>query len=296
MTLRLTLLFALFLCLAAQGEKPPAAPKSAELYSWRTADGKVLYGLQVGDVPQTPELLIEDKKYHLSTQEDLGKALVKLGVGATVSWHHRNQKGRATFPPEEVEVETKETALKAGVNLSIQNGEDLEPEYWNQPRGRYEDALKKLSSATKTEQKSDALRKAAREAFALGLYPEAKKLAQELEVLAPRLKEEENWTYGDAVQDFNLVLGRVAVAEGDINTARGCLLGAGYSPGSPRMNSLGPDMSLANDLLAKGERKLVLQYLDLCRNFWKTDHGLIDQWIVKIKHGEIPDFGTNLRD
>lgn len=294
MNLRPAILAALLFCVAAHGEKPPAPPKTAVLYSWRTPDGKVIYGLQIGDVPKIPEILSEDKKYHLHTQEELGRALEKLEPGATVSWQHRNQKGRSTLPPEEIEVETKETALKAKVSLRLADGGSLEPEYWNQPRGRYEDALKKIASAVKTEQKSDALRQAAREAFALGLYPEAKKHAQELEALAPKLKEEENWTYGDAVQDFNLILGRVAVAEGDIDTACGCLLGAGYSPGSPRMNSLGPDMNLANDLLARGERKLVLQYLDLCRNFWRTDHGLIDQWTLKIKHGEIPDFGANL--
>jgi len=253
-----------------------------------------MYGLRIGNDPSSFDGLINDKKYQIQNQKELEKAFEKLGPGTRLFWRHLNPTRRLTRPPEEIEVETKESALKAQVILSLVDEENLEPEYWNQPRGRYEDAVKKLSSATTDNQRLSALRTAAKEAFLLGLYPEAKKYALDLEILAPKLKESENWNYGDAVQDFNIILGRVAIAEGDLDTARGCLLGAGYSPGSPVMNSLGPDMSLARDLLAQGDRKVVLQYLDLCRNFWKTDHGLIDQWSEKIKVGGIPDFGTNI--
>ena len=60
------------------------------------------------------------------------------------------------------------------------------------------------------------------------------------------------------------------------------------------MNSFGPNVSLAKDLLEKGERDVVIQYLGLCRKFWKLDRGRLDKWIHEIKDGKIPDFGANL--
>jgi hypothetical protein len=60
------------------------------------------------------------------------------------------------------------------------------------------------------------------------------------------------------------------------------------------MNSFGPNVSLAKDLLEKGERDAVIQYLELCRKFWKMDNGRLDQWIKEIKAGKVPQFGANL--
>ena len=103
-----------------------------------------------------------------------------------------------------------------------------------------------------------------------------------------------DWNYGNAVQDANLVLGRIAVKDGRVDEAKQYLLAAGNSPGSPQMNSFGPNVSLAKDLLEKGERDVVIQYLELCRKFWKMHGGSLDQWIQEIKDGKIPDFGANL--
>jgi len=284
---------ALFLSqVSAQSQDESSKDRQVDLYSWRVPDGKILYGLRIGNNPVTAEALIEDKKYHLTNRNELEKALSQLISGTTVTWHHLSVKGRPSLPPEEIEVETKETALKAGVTLVIPDTTGMEPEYWNQPRGRYDDAVKKLEAATTDSQRMEALRTAAKEAFSLKMYPEAQKYAKELEALASNMKD--HLSYGDAVQDYNIILGRIAVVQGDLDSAKGYLIGAGYSPGSPAMNTLGPNMSLAKDLLDKGERSIVLDYLDLCRNFWKIDHGLIDQWINKIKHGETPDFGTNI--
>jgi hypothetical protein len=53
-------------------------------------------------------------------------------------------------------------------------------------------------------------------------------------------------------------------------------------------------MSLAKDLLEKGERNVVLEHFELCRKFWKMDRGRLDQWSQDVKAGKIPDFGANL--
>jgi hypothetical protein len=60
------------------------------------------------------------------------------------------------------------------------------------------------------------------------------------------------------------------------------------------MNSFGPNMSLAKDLLQKGERDVVLEHFELCRKFWKMDRGRVDQWSQDVNAGKIPDFGANL--
>ena len=40
-------------------------------------------------------------------------------------------------------------------------------------------------------------------------------------------------------------------------------------PGSPQLNSFGPIMSLAEELLEQGEPDTVLEFFAECRKFWK---------------------------
>jgi hypothetical protein len=49
-------------------------------------------------------------------------------------------------------------------------------------------------------------------------------------------------------------LGLIAVHKNDIETARRELLESGKTPGSPTLNSFGPNMILAKELLEKGAR------------------------------------------
>jgi hypothetical protein len=137
-----------------------------------------------------------------------------------------------------------------------------------------------------------ALNDAAKESFVLGKTEDARTYANNLLALLPKFPND--WNYGNAVQDANLVLGRIAVQEGRLEDAKRHLLEAGKSPGSPQMNSFGPNMSLAKDLLEKGERNVVLEHFELCRKFWKMDRGRLDQWSQDVKAGKIPDFGANL--
>lgn len=150
-------------------------------------------------------------------------------------------------------------------------------------------ATNELAKAKTPEERFYALNDAAKESFVAGNLEDAKKYAQELMTLLPKFPSD--WNYGNAVQDGNLVLGRIAVKEGRIPQAKEHLIAAGKSPGSPQMNSFGPDLSLAKDLLEKGERDVVIQYLELCRRFWKLHEGRLDRWIREIKDGKVPDFG-----
>jgi predicted Zn-dependent protease len=147
--------------------------------------------------------------------------------------------------------------------------------------------------AAKTEQKRFyALDGAAKESFVAGKIEEARNDAQELLTLLPKYKGD--WNYGNAVQDANLVLGRIAMREGKTEAAKKHLIAAGQSSGSPQMDSFGPNMTLAKDLLEKGERDTVIEYFMLCRKFWKLDHGKLDQWTQEVMDGKTPDFGANL--
>lgn len=110
--------------------------------------------------------------------------------------------------------------------------------------------------------------------------------------LLPKYKGD--WNYGNAIHDANLVLGRIAVREGNIEMAKKHLIAAGKSPGSPQMNSFGPNMTLAKDLLEKGERDAVVEYFMLCRRFWKLHEEKLDQWMHEVMDGKTPDFGANL--
>lgn len=103
-----------------------------------------------------------------------------------------------------------------------------------------------------------------------------------------------NWNYGNAIHVGNLVLGRIALASGNVSEAKRLLLEAGKSPGSPQLNSFGPNMLLAKELLAKGEREAVIQYFDLCAKFWTPQDGRLSAWKALVIKGDMPDFGANL--
>jgi hypothetical protein len=100
--------------------------------------------------------------------------------------------------------------------------------------------------------------------------------------------------YSDATHIANLVLGQLALTDGDVAKAKAHLLAAGDVPGSPVLNSFGPNMLLAKELLARGEREVVVQYLLACSKFWKMQNGKLEGWQQTIAQGGTPDFGSNL--
>lgn len=160
------------------------------------------------------------------------------------------------------------------------------------PQERLDRAINELNKAGSSEERFYALDDAAKESFLVGRTDEARKYAEELLAMLPQFKD--NWNYGNGVQDGNLVLGRIAVREGRIDDGKRYLIEAGKSPGSPQMDSFGPNMSLAKDLLEKGDREVVLEYFELCRKFWKMGRDDLDRWSADVKAGKTPDFGANL--
>lgn len=107
---------------------------------------------------------------------------------------------------------------------------------------------------------------------------------------------EAGWNSGNRIHHGNLVLGRIALREGNIEAAKSRLIAAGKTPGSPQLNSFGPNMALAKALLEIGEREAVLEYFRLCSKFWNSDRAKekLDNWSVLSAAGRIPDFRANL--
>ncbi|SRR6266571_6716773 len=159
-------------------------------------------------------------------------------------------------------------------------------------RQNYQRAMNDLKTAKTEAKRFYALDRAAKESFVAGNIEAARNYAQELMTLLPKYKGD--WNYGNAIHDANLVLGRIAIREGNTEAAKKYLIAAGKSPGSPQMDSFGPNMTLAKDLLEKGERDAVLEYFMRCRKFWKMDFGKLDQWLHQVMDGKTPDFGANL--
>jgi hypothetical protein len=92
-----------------------------------------------------------------------------------------------------------------------------------------------------------------------------------------------DWNYGNAIYYSNWVLGRIALQQGDAARAGEYLLRAGATPGSPQLNSFGPNMKLAQEPVEKGQTAVVLQNFGLCAKFWKLEEGKLAAWTATVK-------------
>ena len=135
-------------------------------------------------------------------------------------------------------------------------------------------------------------------AFGAGEYDKARQYANDL----LRRNEESavvdqagGFPYDDERHHAHLILGRLALRDGDAAGAEAHLLAMGRVSGSPNLDTFGPNMQLAQDLLKVGKRHAVLAYFDECAKFWTFDHGAkLKQWKAQVQKGEVPDFGGNL--
>lgn len=101
------------------------------------------------------------------------------------------------------------------------------------------------------------------------------------------------WNYGNAIHIGNVVLGLIALNKNDLESAKSYLILAGKTPGSPQLDTYGPNMILARELLVKGEKDTVIRYFELCRHFW-DDNGRLVFWAEKVKKDMMPTFDNRL--
>jgi len=125
-------------------------------------------------------------------------------------------------------------------------------------------------------------------AYHLGDLERAREIAQTALAMAAHYPD--SWNFGNAVHYGHTVLGLVALRAGDPKVALSELIASGEVRGSPQLNSFGPSMRLARELLKDGERDGVMVYLGLCRKFWKLGQRWIDIWEKKIARGVVPKF------
>lgn len=126
-------------------------------------------------------------------------------------------------------------------------------------------------------------------AYDAGQPARARELAQQL---VDEASQETNWNTGNALHKAHLVLGLLALDDGDLGKAKSHILDSGRIPGSPQLNSFGPNMRLALALLQRGESQVVLEYFELCGKFWPSP--MLDEWRDQVRAGEIPDFAASL--
>ena len=80
-------------------------------------------------------------------------------------------------------------------------------------------------------------------------------------------QSERDWNYGNAIHQGHLILGRLALMDGNVQQAKEELIAAGNTPGSPQLNSFGPNMTLAKELLEKANATRCCSTLNSARSF-----------------------------
>jgi hypothetical protein len=145
---------------------------------------------------------------------------------------------------------------------------------------------KEFELQTEGSSKFYALTDLAESAVAAGDLKAGRSYAQQLLNTAEAFKDD--WNYGNAIYTGHVVLGEVALQSGDVDKAAAELVLAGKTPGSPQLNSFGPELRFANEVLKKGKRSEVLQFLKDLQKFWELDYGRLAAWQKQIENGETP--------
>ncbi len=143
--------------------------------------------------------------------------------------------------------------------------------------------LEQQNSGGDEPQRFYALPALAKKSAEAGALDKAASYANEMLRMAPQYRGD--WNYGNAIHDGNMVLGLVALRQGSVENAKQYLLESARISGSPQLDSFGPDLTLAKELLQKGERDTVLEYFSLCRAFWKMGAAKLDAMTEAVRSG-----------
>ena len=157
---------------------------------------------------------------------------------------------------------------------------------------RAAEELVDLEVASTDQDRFYALPSAAIAAYYLERFDLAAELATEALDRAPSYVSD--WNYGNAIHWGHTVLGLLALRAGDLKRATEELHSAGATRGSPQLDTFGPSMRLAKDLLHAQRPDEVLAYLGQCRKFWKMGAPWLDVWEPKIRAGSVPNFFMHL--
>lgn len=165
---------------------------------------------------------------------------------------------------------------------------------WRGPRwNRYwaGEAFKEFTRAkarSSREQRYHLLDDLAEAAFDAGKHVSAVRYAKQLLFRAKSRKGD--WSHGNAMHRGNTVLGLVAAAKGEVRKAARHLGASCRGVDSPQLSSFGPSTRLAEALLAHGEARAVINFLEQCKTFWRMRDGTLARWIGDIKARRKVDF------
>jgi hypothetical protein len=131
-----------------------------------------------------------------------------------------------------------------------------------------------------------------------GRKAEAKKMA-EAALKTATGHERDKGLMGENLHYGNIVLGRLALLSGNLNGAKDYLAKSTRSSGSAVLSTFGPNFMLAYEILQKGEKKAVLDYLEACLSFWTQERDRnarrnVNAWEESIRAGKMPKFGQAL--
>jgi tetratricopeptide (TPR) repeat protein len=123
-------------------------------------------------------------------------------------------------------------------------------------------------------------------AFDAGKWSIARSAAKKCVSLAGKFGK--NWNDGNAIHDGNCTLGRLALRNGRLSKAIFHLNEAGKTGGSPQLDSFGPNMRFAQEMLRAGLREPVIEYLEACKRFWDGKSQNLSDCISQIERGKSP--------
>jgi thiol-disulfide isomerase/thioredoxin len=130
--------------------------------------------------------------------------------------------------------------------------------------------------------------------FQSGEVERARGEAEEILRKAPEMYLESSRAY--AAHIAHTVLGRIVLRQGRVAEAREQLTSAGKLASADITGWNGIRSNLASDLLARGQRDVVLDYISMVRAVSSKSKGQLDDWAKSIRAGETPDLGSAITD
>jgi transglutaminase-like putative cysteine protease len=155
--------------------------------------------------------------------------------------------------------------------------------------------LKKERSTDRDQKRVKLLQSLTKIAFELGKFDRAKAMATEL--ILDFGQDAASASYDDATHIGNIILGRIALRENDEAKAEEYLLIAIRAPlRAEKSYFSGVDMQLAKELLEKGAKSTVAEYLKLCEKLLNNSElytakvQTLKTWQEQINQGKTPSF------
>lgn len=131
---------------------------------------------------------------------------------------------------------------------------------------RWTEALRSCEEFTSDRKSIRTLSRLPKLAFAAEEFERAKQYSYELISLVPETLEEQD-IYKYSMHIAHVVLGKIALSEGDMGTACEHLNNSVNLANSFTFMNAGPDMTLAEELLKFGEKEVVSEFVRTCSKY-----------------------------